>query len=188
MDSAIVLRLAAASAFLAIPSLLLAGYYLVLFFGGKGDRYGPLNDFFSATTLVLLILPAICIYAIARRETGPWFDIVTWLAVSGMALAATGQFLLIMGGISLETSFMTGGAGILPILAWWTALAVLAVGRHLLWAPMGWLVIASLGLSVLLVAVWGLRLKAAVWPTTAGLLLALVAWLAALGWDLLRNA
>ncbi|MBM3949571.1 MAG: hypothetical protein FJ312_10140 [SAR202 cluster bacterium] len=160
----------------------------MLFFGGKGDRYGPLNEFFSATTPVLLILLAIWIYAIARRETGPWFDIVTWLAVGGMAVAATGQFLLIMGGISLGTSFMTGGAGILPVFAQWAALALLAVGRHLLWAPMGWLAIACLGLSALLMAVWGLRLKAAIRPIGVALTLALAAWMGTLVWDLLRNA
>lgn len=117
-----------------------------------------------------------------------WLDAITWLAVSGMAVAAIGQFLLIMGAISLEISFMTGGAGILPIFTWWVSLAILAMGRHLFWSPMGWMVIAALGLSILLVTVWGLRLKAAVWPVSGALTFALVAWLATLGWNLLRNA
>jgi len=188
MDSVIVIRLAVVSAFVAIPSLVLAGYYAVLFFGGRGDRYGPLNDFFSATTLLLLILPAIGVWLVARDATGVWLDIVTWLAVGGMAIGAAGQFLLIMGGISLETSFTTGGLGIVPVFAWWTALAVAAFASDALWPVTGGLSVAVIALSVLLASAYGTRLKAAVVPLSAALALALAAWMGVLGADLLGRA
>ncbi|MSQ41172.1 MAG: hypothetical protein EXR55_05900 [Dehalococcoidia bacterium] len=171
---------------LAIPVLLLAGLFLALFFGGRGAHYGPLNDIFSALSLLLLILPAIAIYVSAQAAAGPWLAVVTWLAVAGMIIGAAGQVLLVIGVINLQTSFVTGGIGILPVLAWVVSIAVLSLGLKQFSAPLGWFTIAVLLLAVLLTVASSLHWKSADWPLGGGLIIALVAWLGTLGRDLLR--
>ena len=99
--------LAGISTLLAIPALLLAGFFGGLFFLGRGERYGPLNDLFFALTMYLIILPAIAVVNLADEQVGAWFDVVTWIAVMGMVIAGVGQVLLVVGGISLQTSFIT---------------------------------------------------------------------------------
>ncbi len=186
MENALLFRLAGASALLAIPALLLAGLFLALFFGGRGAHYGPLNDIFSALSLLLLILPAIAIYASAQAAAGAWLAVVTWLAVAGMVIGAAGQVLLVVGVINLQTSFVTGGIGILPVLAWAISIAVLSLGLRQLSASLGWLTIAVLLLAVVLTLASSLHWKYATWLSAAGLVIALVAWLGTLGRDLLR--
>jgi len=188
MDNALLFRLGGASALFAIPTLLLAGLFLVLFFGGRGEPYGSLNDIFSALSLLLLILPAIAIYVNTQAAAGAWFAVVTWLAVAGMVVGAAGQVLLVAGVINLETSFVTGGIGILPVLAWAISVAVLSLGLRQLSASLGWLTIAVLLLAILLTLVSSLHLKPAIWISAGGLTTALVVWLGTLGRDLLRLA
>src|SRR5437660_352283 len=101
--------IAGVSALLAIPALLLSGLFLALFFGGRGAQFGPLNDFFVAINLFLLVPPALAIRTAVGGQAGAWFTIVTWLAIAGMVLAGVGQLLLIAGVISLQASFVTGG-------------------------------------------------------------------------------
>lgn len=188
MEKALVFKIAGISAWLAIPSLLLAGVFLALFFGGRGDKYGPLNDVLSAVTLLLLILPAVGVYLMAREAAVPWFKVVTVLAVAGMAVGAGGQLLLVMGVISLGASFVTGGIGILPVLGWAVCLAVLSLRLGVLSAALGWLTVAVLVLVLCLVVASSLHMKAPTWILTVGLIAALVAWLGDLGWQLVRAA
>ena len=188
MEHALLFRLAGASALLAIPALLLAGLFLALFFGGRGEFYGPLNDIFSALSLLLLILPAIAINVSVYQAAGSWIAVVTWLAVGGMVIGAAGQILLVVGVINLQTSFVTGGIGILPVLAWAIGIAVLSLGFRQLSASLGWLTIAALLLALLLTIASSLHLKSPTWLLTGGLTIALVAWLASLGRALLRLA
>ena len=85
------MSLAGASALLAVPVLLLVGIFLALFFGGRGERFGALNDLFTAIGLLLLVAPATAVYLIARDTTGEWLVCLTIAAIAGMALAAGGQ-------------------------------------------------------------------------------------------------
>ncbi len=188
MEHALLFRLAGASAWLTIPALLLAGLFLALFFGGRGAFYGPLNDIFSALSLLLLILPAIAIYVSAHEAAGSWLAVVTWLAVAGMVIGAAGQILLVVGVINLQTSFITGGIGIVPVLAWAVAIAVLSLGFRQLSASLGWLMIAVLLLALLLTIASSLHLKFPTWLLAGGLIIVLVAWLGSLGKALLRLA
>ena len=140
--------IAAISAFLAIPALVLAGLFGVLFFSGRGGRYGPLNDLFSALAIFLMILPAIAVNTAAGKQVGVWFDVVTWAAVAGMVVAGVGQGLLVAGRISLQTSFVTGGSGILPVLVWMVGLAVISIRYGDPGPLVGWASATSLGLMV----------------------------------------
>lgn len=180
--------LAGASALLAVPVLLLAGVFLALFFGGRGERFGALNDLFTAIGLLLLAAPAVAVYVVARDATGGWFFILTITAVAGMALAAIGQVLLVLRVIDLQTSFVTGGIGILPVLAWVGATVWLALSGHLLPAAVGWFGAATLASAALLTVASVVRLSSAVWPLSVVLLAALGGWLIALGLGLLGRA
>ncbi|MSQ33033.1 MAG: hypothetical protein EXR60_01220 [Dehalococcoidia bacterium] len=188
MGNASLFRLAAASAWLAIPALLLAGLFLALFFGGRGEPYGPLNDIFTALSLLLLILPAIAVYLSSQAAAGSWLTVVTWLAVAGMVIGAAGQVLLVIGVINLQTSFVTGSIGILPVLAWAISIAVLSLGLRQLSASLGWLMVAVLLLALFLTLASSLHWKLATWLFAGGLITALVAWLGSLGRDLIRLA
>ena len=77
-------RTAGYAAAAATLSLLLAGVTIALFFGGAGQQYGPMNDVFTAVTLVLLILPVLAIRALVGDAAGPLFDAVSLLAVVGL--------------------------------------------------------------------------------------------------------
>ena len=187
MENALLFRLAGASALFAIPALLLAGLFLALFFGGRGEAYGSLNDIFSALTLLLLILPAIAVYIGTHAAAGSWLAVVTWLAVAGMVMGAAGQVLLVLGVINLQASFVTGGIGIVPVLAWAISVAVLSLGLRQLSSPLGWLTIAVLVLALLLTLASSLHWEGVrPWLLVGGLITALVAWLGTLGRDLLR--
>lgn len=177
-------ELAAASAVAAIATLLIAGLSLALFFGGAGSFWGPVNDVFSALSLLLLVPVMLAVLRLAPDDIGPWFAIVTLAAVAGALLGAIGQVLLVAGGISLQTSFVTGGIGIMPVLAWAIGLAVLVFTRDMLSVVAGWLLVGVL-LSTVLLTVAGIALP---WPATAAigvlLLVLLSGWLAVMAGEL----
>ena len=177
------------SAFLVIPALLLSGFFGALFFLGRGERYGPLNDLFFALVLFLMILPAIAVKDLSNETVGTWFDVVTWAAVVGMVVAGVGQILLVAGAISLRTSFITGSLGITPVLAWMVSLAVISIRYGVPETLVGWAVVLSLGLMVptALLPAFGVRMNVRL-SSGAILGLALVLWLATLGIDLLSYA
>jgi len=145
------------SAFLAIPALLLALVFGALFFLGRGRHYGPLNDIASAALLLLLIPPAIAINDLIGSDPA-WFAAVTWIAIAGMVIAAVGQVLLVLGAISLNTSFITGGIGFLPVVAWLMALTYLSLGNGTPSAGMGWSMLVGLILIAALVVLFRLPL------------------------------
>ena len=177
------------STFLAIPALLLAGVFGGLFFLGRGERYGPLNDLFFAFTMFLIILPAITVTNLAGEQVGAWFDVVTWVAVAGLVIAGVGQVLLVAGGISLQTSFITGGLGVTPVLVWMASLAVISIRYEVPEMLVGWATVLSLGLMVPTSLLPAFRVMMSVRLLSGAILtLALVIWLLALGFDLLDHA
>lgn len=151
------------SVFLAVPALFLSGFFLALFFKRRGDHFGPLNDIFFAISLVLLILPAIGIYSLTRDDNGLFVDVVVWLGIAGMVIVAIVRTLLALGVISLPTSFLTGGLGILPILAWMVSLAVLSLAWAQLPAIIGWATGVPLVLSFVVTLAWSLKHKVVAW-------------------------
>jgi hypothetical protein len=118
MTGSVMFRRAGVSAYLAILALALPGIFLALFFGGAGELFGPLNDMFVALAMALLVLPAWALLEVEGLGGRRWFRVLTWLTIAGLILATVGQLLLVAGLITLEMSFVTGGLGILPVLAW----------------------------------------------------------------------
>lgn len=175
---------AAGSALAAIGALLIAGVTIALFFGGAGDFWGPVNDLFTALALLLLVPVMLAVLRLAPDDIGPWFAIITYLAIAGVLVGAAGQIVLVLGGISLQASFVTGGIGLMPILAWAIGFAVLVFTRDMVSVVVGWLLVGVLVSAALLTVV---SLFAS-WPViaVAGVitLALLVAWLAALSGEL----
>jgi hypothetical protein len=173
-----VARVAGFSAAAAIPALFLAAVALALFFGGAGERWGPVNDVLVALTLLLLILPVVALPVVLDNPEG-WFVALSYVAVAGLVVAAIGQLLLVAGVIGLNTSFVTGGVGILPLLAWWAGVAYLALGAGMLPSHIGWWLVGTLGL--------GLLTFLATWAFGAGLVTALIGWLVSISAFLLAG-
>jgi hypothetical protein len=188
LEEADLFRFGGYSALAAIPAIILSGVFLALFFGGFGDFYGPLNDVFAALFLLLTILPAIAVYAIYRDQVGAWFGILTWLAVGGMLVAAIGQLILVVRIIDLQTSFVTGGVGITPVLVWLGALAYLVLRQGQLPTAIGWLLVGALAFALLLTLSSAARIGVGVWVFSLALLVAFCGWYWILGSELLRQA
>ncbi len=172
--------LAAGSTVAAAAAIMISAAALVLFFGGAGSFWGPVNDVFVACFLLLLLPTVVAVWRLSPDDIGPWFGILSAAAMAGILVAAIGQLLLVAGVISLDASYVTGGVGILPVLAWMVGLAVLVFAREMLGVEVGWSLIATLMLAGLL------ALSALALPTPATAVLAvlltaaLVAWLATL--------
>ena len=181
--------LAGTSTFLVIPALLLSGIFGALFFLRRGDHYGPFNDLFFALSLFLMILPVIAVNDLADERVGIWFDAVTWAAVVGIVVAGVGQVLLVAGAINVQTSFKSGGIGIAPVLAWMVSLAWISIRKDVPDALVGWTMALSLVLMVptALLPAFQVRMSLRLWAG-AILGLVLVAWLFALGVDLVDRA
>jgi hypothetical protein len=160
--------------------VVLAGATLALFFGGRGDRFGALNDLFSAIALLLLIPSAVAVYERLHANAG-WLLPITVATLAGLLLAAVGQLLLVARVIDLSTSFMTGGLGILPVLGWVIALVWLSLGVHLLPDAVGWLGVALLGSAALTGMFSVIKIRSAMWACSVLLLASLLGWLVALG-------
>jgi hypothetical protein len=181
-------RTAGYAAMAATLSLLVAGVTIALFFGGAGEQYGPINDVFDALTLFLLILPVLAIRALVGDAAGPVFDAVSLLAVVGLLVGGVGQILLVVGVIDLNTSFVTGGLGILPVLAWAIGLAVVALRSDALPDVLGWASCLMLAFVAVATVVASITSGAPVAIVSTGLFVSLEVWLAALAWTLLSQA
>ncbi|MDH4333641.1 MAG: hypothetical protein OEW24_00005, partial [Chloroflexota bacterium] len=139
-------------------------------------------------TTLLLILPVLAVLLLAGDEAGWWFSILSWLAIAGLVLVAVGQLLLVVGVISLNTSFLTGGVGITPFLLWALATIWTAWSFGVPSPMVGFLLAGVLVMSALTTAV-SLALPGMATGIVSGVLtLALCAWMAALGSDLLGRA
>lgn len=177
-------QLAAYAATAAAVTLVISGITIALFFGGAGTFWGPINDVFIAITMLLLVVPILAVMQLRPDGIGPWFGVVSVAAVLGALLVAIGQLLLVAGGISLQTSYVTGGIGVVPVLIWLIALAYLVFTQEMMSAVVGYLVVGVL-VATALVTIASVTLP---WPVTAlfgvAQLLLLVGWLAALSAEL----
>jgi hypothetical protein len=158
-----------------------------MFFSGAGGLYGSLNDFFVAVTALLLILPARSLLDVTRGTGGRWFEVVTWAAVAGMGVIAAGQLLLIGRLISLSASFVTGSAGILPVLVWALTQSYLGLRYGAPSRPLGWSMLTVLLAAGLVSTVSAVGWQTVTWILTAVLLAAMSVYLAVLGRDLKRE-
>lgn len=131
------IAVAPAATHLAVITLVLSGIAIALFFGGVAYVFGPINDVLISATLVLLVPTALAVRRLAAGHAGTWLDIVTWLAIAGMVGVAVGQLLLVVGVIDLQTSFVTGGIGFLPVLLWIGAVSYLALRSDAVDRPVG---------------------------------------------------
>lgn len=181
-------RFAAISAFLAVPALLLSALFLALFFGGAGDFFGPLNDFFVVVTLALLLWPAKTLMTIVGATGGRWFRVLTRLVFIGLGLAMAGQLLLIAGVISLEASFVTGNLGIMPVIVWGIAQVYLGLRHGTPSRLVGIAVTSVIALSILVIIAWAVDAGALLWLLSAVLVAALAGYFATLGQRLLASA
>jgi hypothetical protein len=173
-------RLAGPSTWLALVALVLSGIALALFFGGAGQFWGPVNDAFIVVAVIALIPAVLAVDRLAGSHAAPWTRIITIAAIAGIVLMATGQTLLIVGRLSLDGSYVTGGIGVIPFVAWIVLVAVLSLASGVLPSSVGWLAVASLVGIVLLAAVAALGQGPLLWAMGIGLVVVLGAWLASL--------
>jgi hypothetical protein len=187
IEGSTLFRAAGVSAFVAITFLIVSGITIALFFGGAGAFWGMVNDIATAIALLSLVLPVIAVQHLARERTGIWLEVVSVAAIAGIALAATGQLLLVLGVIRLETSFVTAGLGILPVFVWLVAVAVLALLAGLLPAHIGWLAIGVILVAIGLGVISGVASGPPIWVASVALLAVLVGWMGSLGLTLLGH-
>ena len=170
----------------ATATLTVAAVSIGLFFGGAGYVFGPINDVTTAATLLLMAPGVLAVRRLAAGRVGSWFSALSFLTVAGLAVAAGGLIALVVGLITLNTSFVTGGIGILPFVAWLAAVAHIALRRGVLTRRVGWLSLAALGISIIAGAAGPLLpMTVLVFAVGLPLLAVLAAWLWVTGTDLL---
>jgi hypothetical protein len=180
METAALYRAAGISAALAVVAFVISAIALTLFFGGAGQIWGPINDVFIALCMIALILPIVAIDRMAEGQAGVWLRVVTVAALAGAVLAASGQILLVVGVIDLQTSYVTGGLGFLPVLVWMMALVVLAGPLDLVPAPIGWLAGAGLVLVMIASVTTVVTMGPPAWLAWAAVVVVFALWIGSL--------
>lgn len=170
----------------ATGTLAAAAIAIGLFFGGAGAVFGPINDVTTAATLLLLVPGVLAVARLSRGRAGAWFAGLSYVTVAGLGLAAFGLLALVGGAITLNDSFLIGGIGMLPFLAWLGAFAFAALRRGVLTRRVGWLSGATLGICIVATAASPfLPMNLLVFALGLPLMAILVAWLWFFGTDLL---
>lgn len=183
------LRAAGYCAMAAVATLVASGIALALYFGGVHPVFGPVNDLFTALTLLLMVPVVLAVRQLAEGSLGPWFGWLSVATIVGLVVAAAGFVLLVAGVIDLQASFVTGGVGTLPFLAWVVALAFVSLRRRLVSAAVGWWIVVLMAVTVASIAAAPFMSMALLSVTLApALFVTLAGWLIALGRDLLRRA
>jgi len=180
MATADLYRLAGVSSWIALVALVLSGIALALFFGGAGEFWGPVNDALIVLTAIALIPAVLAVQRLAGDRAAPWVSILTIATIAGLVLIALGQTLLIVGRLSLDGSYVTGGIGVIPVLAWIVLVAALSLGGGVLPTTTGWLAVATLVLIVAMSAIAVVTRGPILWVAGIGLVVALSGWLAGL--------
>jgi hypothetical protein len=169
----------------ATATLAVATVSISLFFGGAGYVFGPINDVTTAATLLLIVPGVLAVRRLARERTGAWFSGLSLLTVVGLGVAAGGLLALVAGVITLNDSFVVGGIGILPFLAWLAAFGAISLRRGVLTRRVGWLSISALAISIIATAVSPfLPMNVLVFVLGLPLLAIFAAWLWVFGTDL----
>jgi hypothetical protein len=181
-------RAAGISAAVAVVAFVISGIALALFFGGAGRFWGPVNDVFIAICMIALILPILAIDRMAEGQAGIWLRVVTVAALAGAVLVATGQLLLVGGVIDLQTSFVTGGLGFLPVLVWMAALVVLAGPLGLVPTAIGWLAAVGLVLVVIASVSTVITMGPPTWIAWTAVAVVLALWIGSLATTFLGRA
>lgn len=169
---------AGASAYAALGFLVLGAAALTAYFGSDNaaDAFGPISDVLFVGVAIFLVPPVLAVRGIVGGRAGRWFELVSWLAIAGLAISGGGQVLLVTGLIPLEISFVTFGGGVALFLLWGLALWVPAARLGLLpRAVARWAVAAVVSLVLATVGWFG-------FPPEVGYLAASVLGLAMIGW------
>ena len=188
IETAALYRAAGISAAVAVVAFVISAIALALFFGGAGRIWGPVNDVFIAVCMIALILPILAVDRMAGAQTGIWLRVVTVAALTGAVLAATGQLLLVVGVIDLQTSYVTGGLGFLPVLIWMIALVVLAGPLGLVPSAIGWLAAAGLILVVIASISTAITMGPPTWLAWTAVVLVFALWMGSLATSFLGRA
>jgi len=173
-------RLAGMSSWVALVAIVLSGIALALFFGGAGAFWGPVNDAFIVLTAIALIPAVVAVARFSGDRGSPWVAILTVACVAGLLLIATGQTLLIVGRLSLDGSYVTGGVGVLPLLAWILLVAVLSLAMGILPSTVGWLAALTLVMVVVESVTAAITLGPLLWVASVVLVVAISGFFAAL--------
>lgn len=171
------------AALAAVPVLVLSLLFLFLFFGGAGAIFGPLNDLTVVVVALLLVPVALAIMARLRErgEARRWFEIVSWLAIAGLVVIALGQAALVVGLLSLDGSFMTGSAGVVPVLVWLAAQAWLGFRSGFPPRRAAWSIVAVAVAAVAMPLLLSAGLDLLTWLAAVTLLGAIIAYLLVVG-------
>lgn len=168
---------AGASAVVAAIALVISGIALALFFGGAGAFWGPVNDMFVVVTVIALILPILAVDRLAAQHGVGWMRFVSIITVIGVVVVAVGQTALVLGFLTLEGSYVTGGIGLIGIVAWLIALPILAFGSGVLPSTVGWTAIGVLLLIVVEALVAMVMMGPLVAIASVALVTVMSAWL-----------
>jgi hypothetical protein len=173
-------RLASMSTWIALVALVLSGIALALFFGGAGEFWGPVNDALIVVTVVALIPTVVAVARMAGDRGAPWVGLVSVATIAGLVLIGVGQTLLIVGRLSLDGSYVTGGIGVAPVVAWMVLTAILALGMNVLPDRTGWLALAMILAIVVASVTAAITTGPVLWVETTVLVAIMALWLGSL--------
>jgi hypothetical protein len=173
-------RLASLSGWIAMVALILSGIALALFFGGAGEFWGPVNDALIVVTAIALLPVVAAVVRMAGDRGAPWVILVSVVAAAGLILIAVGQTLLIVGRLSLDGSYVTGGIGVTPVIAWIVLVAILALGTGVLPSRTGWLAVLTLVAIVVFSVTAAVTFGPVLWVEAVALVAIMSLWLGSL--------
>jgi len=182
-------HIAGTSVYVALGLLVLGAVALTAYFGSTNvtDPLGPISDVLFVGVVIFLAPPVLAVRSVVGGRAGRRFELISWVAIAGLAISGGGQVLLLAGLIPLEVSFITFGGGLALFLLWGLALWVPAVRLGLLSrAVAGWAVAAAISLVLATVAWFGFPPEVG-YAAAAVLGLAMIGWLVSLGRALRRR-
>ena len=140
------------------------------------------NIFAFYLVLMIALIPAVlAVDRLASGDGTTWVRLLTVAAIAGLVVMAAGQSLLIVGRLSLEGSYVTGGIGIVPFIAWIVLTAVLALGgAAALPQSVGLLAVGSVATIVAMSLIGALTRGPLLWIAAIAVVVAISAWLIAL--------